>query len=283
MIAISGANGQLGQLVIQHLVTLIDKNQIVALVRNLDKATPLQALGVEVRQADYTQPATLQNALQGIDKLLLISSSEVGQRLPQHKNVIDAAKQAGVKLLAYTSILDAQNSPLALAEEHKGTEAYLQESGLPHVLLRNGWYTENYLAGVIPALKNGVMIGAAADGKISSAARSDYALAAAVVLSSAEEQAGKVYELAGDESYTLSDLCATLSELSGKEVSYVNMPQAEYAKALAGTGMPQAFADILADSDVGAAKGGLFNDSHTLSKLTGKPTIPLKTMLEGIL
>jgi NAD(P)H dehydrogenase (quinone) len=193
--------------------------------------------------------------------------------------VIDAAKRAGVSLLAYTSILRADTSPLALAEEHKATEAYLKTSGLAHVLLRNGWYTENYLASAKPALQHGAYIGSADGGCIASAARADYAEAAAVVLTT-PAQAGKVYELAGDEAYTLAELAAELSRQSGKTVPYVNLPEAEYAKALEVAGLPGPFAAILANSDIGASNGALFDNSHQLGKLIGRPTTPLATLLK---
>ncbi|WP_428241174.1 SDR family oxidoreductase [Gynuella sp.] len=283
MIAITGATGQLGQLVIKHLLQRTSADNVVALARNLDKAKDLQDLGVEVRQADYSQPDTLATALKGVTKLLLISSSEVGQRVPQHKHVIDAAKQAGVELVAYTSLLNADSSPLALAEEHIATEAYLKEAGVPHVLLRNGWYTENYLASIAPALANGGFIGCAKDGKISSATREDYAEAAAVVLTLDAPQGGKVYELSGDESYTLTELCAMISEESGKTIPYINMEEAEFAKALEGAGIPAPFAALLANSDTGVSKGGLFDESHTISTLTGHPTASLRQMVKAYL
>lgn len=282
MIAITGATGQLGRLVIQSLLKRVPAAEIVAAVRQPARASDLAALGVQVREADYTQPASLDTAFKGVDKVLLISSSEVGQRLPQHKNVIDAARRAGVSLLAYTSILRADTSPLALAEEHKATEAYLKASGLAHVLLRNSWYTENYLASVQPALQHGALIGSAGEGRIASAARADYAEAAAVVLTT-PAQAGKVYELAGDDAYTLAEFAAELSHQSGKPVPYVNLPEAEYAKALEAAGLPGPFAAILANSDVGAANGALFDDSHQLGKLIGRPTTPLAAMLKAAL
>ncbi|WP_373327614.1 NAD(P)H-binding protein, partial [Cronobacter turicensis] len=167
------------------------------------------------RAADYGDVAALTAALAGVEKLLLISSSEVGQRAPQHRNVIDAAKTAGVKLIAYTSLLHADRSPLGLADEHVATEKMLAEAGIPYVLLRNGWYTENYLASVPPALEHGVFIGSAGDGKIASASRQDYAEAAASVLT-LDNQAGRVYELAGDNAWTLRDLTALLSKETGK-------------------------------------------------------------------
>jgi len=284
MIAITGATGQLGRLVIQNLLNTVPASQIVAAVRSPEKAADLAALGVQVRQADYAQPATLDAAFQGVDKLLLISSSEVGQRAPQHAAVIAAAQKAGVKLLAYTSLLRADSSPLGLAAEHKETEAMLRASGLPHVLLRNGWYTENYTGSVPAALQYGAVMGSAKDGRIASAARADYAAAAAAVLTK-EGQAGQVYELAGDTAYTLAELAAEIASQSGKPVVYNDLPQAAYADALVQVGLPEGFAALLADSDVGASKGALFDDSHQLSRLIGRPTTPLaevvKTALAG--
>lgn len=284
MIAITGATGQLGRLVIQNLLNTVPASQIVAAVRSPEKAADLAALGVQVRQADYAQPATLDAAFQGVDKLLLISSSEVGQRAPQHAAVIAAAQKAGVKLLAYTSLLRADSSPLGLAAEHKETEAMLRASGLPHVLLRNGWYTENYTGSVPAALQYGAVMGSAKDGRIASAARADYAAAAAAVLTK-EGQAGQVYELAGDTAYTLAELAAEIASQSGKPVVYNDLPQAAYAAALVQVGLPEGFAALLADSDVGASKGALFDDSHQLSQLIGRPTTPLaevvKTALAG--
>ncbi|MGP8307836.1 SDR family oxidoreductase [Vibrio sp. YIC-376] len=279
MIAVTGATGQLGQLVIKHLLNKIEPQQIVALVRNIDKANSLTSLGVQVRQADYSKPDTLADALNGVTKLLLISSSEVGQRAVQHKNVIDAAKQANVELLAYTSLLHADTSPLALAEEHVETEAYLLQANVPYVLLRNGWYTENYLASVAPALANGGFIGCAKDGKISSAAREDYAEAAAAVLTSEEPQSGKVYELSGDAAYTLTELSTLISEKSGKAIPYINMEEADFAKALEGAGLPGPFAAVLANSDTGASNGALYDDSKTLSALIGRPTKSLEQLI----
>ncbi|WP_416260342.1 SDR family oxidoreductase [Gibbsiella quercinecans] len=282
MIAVTGATGQLGRLVIEALLKTVPANQIVAAVRSPEKAQDLAKQGLVVRQADYSQPATLQAAFQGVSKLLLISSSEVGQRAAQHQAVIDAAKAAGVELIAYTSLLHAETSPLLLGEEHRQTEAALQQSGLPFVLLRNGWYSENYAASIAPALAHGAFIGAAKNGRIASAARADYALAAAKVLQ-LDGQAGKVYELAGDDSYTLAEFAAEIAHQSGKAVNYVDMPQAEFAAALKGAGLPAGLADVLADSDVGAAQGALYDDSHTLSQLIGRPTATYQQVIAAAL
>ncbi|MEH4928872.1 SDR family oxidoreductase [Enterobacter cloacae] len=282
MIAITGATGQLGRLVIEQLLKTVPANQIVAIVRNPAKAEALSQQGIVVRQGDYTDQTALTTALKGVKKLLLISSSEVGQRATQHQNVINAAKAAGVTFIAYTSLLHADNSPLGLHVEHVATEKALAASGIPYALLRNGWYIENYLASAPPALEHGVFIGAAGEGKIASATRADYAAAAAKVVSE-EGHAGKVYELAGDSAWTLSELAAELSKQSGKPVVYQNMSEADFAAALKSVGLPAGLADMLADSDVGASKGGLFDDSHTLSKLIGRPTTSLAESVKTIL
>ncbi|HDG1688655.1 TPA: SDR family oxidoreductase [Kluyvera georgiana] len=282
MIAITGATGQLGQHVVANLLNTTAANQLVAVVRNPAKAEALSQKGVVVRQADYGDEAALTKALQGVDKLLIISSSEVGQRAPQHRNIINAAKAAGVKFIAYTSLLHADTSPLGLADEHVATEKMLADSGIPYALLRNGWYTENYLASAPAALEHGVFIGAAGEGKIASATRADYAAAAARVIAE-DGHAGKVYELAGDHGWTLSELAAELAKQSGKNVVYQNLSQADFAAALKSVGLPAGLADMLADSDVGASKGGLFDDSHTLSKLIGRPSTSLAESVKGIL
>ncbi|AKQ44952.1 NmrA family transcriptional regulator [Rufibacter radiotolerans] len=278
-IAITGATGHLGRLVISKLKVKQPEAQIVALVRSKQKAADL---GVEAREADYDQPETLDKALEGIDTLLLISGSEVGKRATQHKNVIAAAKKAGVKWIVYTSLLHADRSTLSLAGEHLATEAALKESGIPYTLLRNGWYTENYTGSIPGALAGGAFIGSAGDGKISSASRSDFAEAAVTVLTSPGQQ-GKVYELAGDEAYTLKDLAAEISRQTGKDIPYKNLPEADYARALTSFGLPIDLAHAIAGWDVSASKGDLFNDGHQLSALIGHPTTPLATTIsEGL-
>jgi NAD(P)H dehydrogenase (quinone) len=274
MIVVTGATGQLGRLVIASLLKKIPAAGIVAAVRNVEKAQDLAALGVQVRQADYNRPESWDAALQGAGKVLLISSSEIGQRVAQHRNVIDAARRAGVKLLAYTSVLHADTSVLGLAGEHRETETSIRASGVPFVLLRNGWYTENYAMGIPTALSLSAVYGCAGDGRISSAARADYAEAAATVLTT-DNQAGKLYELAGDSAYTLSEFAAEISRQAGRAIGYVNLPEAEYRKALLGAGLPEFLAELLANSDTGVSKGALFDDGRQLSKLIGRPTTPL--------
>lgn len=282
MIVITAASGQLGRLVLQELLKSVPANKLVAAVRNPEKVSDFASLGVQVRQIDYTQPHTLDIAFAGAEKVLLISSSEIGSRLPQHTNAINACKQAGVKLLAYTSLLHADSSPLPLAAEHHQTEAVLKESGVPYVILRNSWYTENYTAGIPLALEYGAVMGCAGEGKIASATRADYAAATATVLLT-NDQAGKVYELAGDVAYTLSEFAAQISKLSGKQVIYQNMSEDEYIHVLKNAGLPEPFAVMLAESETGAAKGGLFDASQTLSQLIGRPTTPLSESIQAAL
>ncbi|MEN5194868.1 SDR family oxidoreductase [Sphingobacterium faecium] len=270
-IGITGATGHLGRLVVKQLKEKVAADHIVALVRNTQKAAEL---GVESRIFDYDKPETLSGSLQGIDHLLLISGNEIGQRKTQHENVILAAQEAGVKWIVYTSLLHADTSSLSLAEEHLLTEKALQSSGIPYTILRNGWYTENYTASVPAAITHGVLIGSAGEGQISSAARADYAEAAAVVLTSSNEQ-GKVYELVGDEAYALADLAAEISKQTGKTIPYQNLSEAEYTAALIGAGLPEGLAAAFASFDVGASKGDLYDNNKQLSSLIGRPTTTL--------
>ena len=283
MIVVTGATGQLGRLVISQLLERgVPAAGIVAAVRSPAKAADLAERGVTVREADYTRPQTLVSAFAGAERVLLISSSELGQRLPQHRAVIDAARAARVGQLVYTSLLHADRSPLGLAPEHRDTEALIAASGLPHVILRNGWYTENYLASVPAARQHGAFMGAAGEGRIASASRADFAAAAAVVLTQAIA-GNSVHELAGDAAYTLAELVAELNRQVSGQVRYVNLAQADFAAALIGAGLPKPVAELLADSDKGAEKGALFDASHALSTLIGRPTTPLASAMKEAL
>jgi NAD(P)H dehydrogenase (quinone) len=267
-IAIAGASGKLGRLVVEKLKVLRSGAPLVALARTPSKAADL---GAPVRAADYDAQATLLPALADVETLLLISSSEIGKRAVQHANVIAAAKKVGVKRIVYTSLLHADISPLSLAPEHVATEKELKASGLAFTILRNGWYTENYTGSIPGALAGGAFLGSAGDGRVSGAARADYADAAVVALTT-EGHAGKTYELAGDTAFTLFDLAAEISKQTGRTIPYKNLPEAEYAGALAGFGLPEFFARALASWDVDASKGALFDDGRQLSKLIGHPT-----------
>lgn len=237
---------------------------------------------MQVRRADYSDPASLDAAFAGAGKVLLISSSELGQRVAQHRNVIAAAVRAKAGLLAYTSVLHADTSALGLAEEHRQTEAAVRASGLNYSLLRNGWYVENYTGGLGAALAHGALAGGAGEGRISAAARADYADAAAAVLASTQA-VEQVYELAGDTAFTLGDLAAELSRQSGKGILFHNLPQQDYRDMLLGFGLPAPLAELIADSDAQAARGALYDGSGTLGKLIGRPTISLADAVKAAL
>ncbi len=271
---VTGANGQLGRLVVEQLLLSVEPGTIAGMVRSPQAGASLAARGVTVRVADYDHPETLDAALAGVERVLLISSSALGARVAQHRNVIEAAKRAGVRLLAYTSVLHADVSPLGLAGEHRETEAMLRASGMPFVLLRNGWYTENYMAALPAALQHHALLGSAGTGRIASAARADYAAAAAAVLTSTDVNSG-VFELAGDDAYTLAELAAEVSRQARQDIVYKDLPQADFEAALRGAGLPDFLAALLADSDACAARGALFDEGRQMSRWIGRPTTPL--------
>jgi NAD(P)H dehydrogenase (quinone) len=274
-IVITGATGQLGRHVVEALLERnVPAQDIVAAGRSVEKIADLAARGVQVRSMDYADAASVAEALKGAAKVLLISGNEVGQRVQQHRTVIEAAKAAGVDLVAYTSIANADTTGMKLAAEHQATEAILRASGVPFVLLRNGWYLENYTDQLPGTLAQGAIAGSAGEGRVSAASRADYAHAAAAVLV-AERQAGRIYELGGDEPFTMAELAAEISAAAGKHISYQDLPAQEYAGMLAGVGVPEAFAETLADSDLGIARGDLLVSSGDLRKLIGRPATSL--------
>ena len=283
-IAIAGATGQLGQLVIDALLERgADAAQLVALGRSEEKLAPLAAKGLTTEVADYNVEASLVSALEGVDKLLLISSSEVGQRITQHENIINAAQRVHVSLIAYTSIANALTGNMKLAEEHVATEQLLAGSGIDYVLLRNGWYTENYTDQLLGYLNSGVVLGAAGEGKISAAPRADFAQAAAAVLLSEENEAGKIYELGGDKSFTLSQLAGAVGAAAGQEVRYQEVEPEKLEEIYIESGVPAVFAQILVDTDVQVRNGALEVSSSDLSTLIGRPTTSLgKTIKDAL-
>ncbi|QND72834.1 SDR family oxidoreductase [Tardiphaga robiniae] len=282
MYAVTGASGLLGRLVLSELLNKTDPGNIIALARDPTKLSDLAAEGVIVRPFDYNDVSTLGAALVGVDRLLLISSSEIGRRVPQHRAVIEAAKAANVDFIAYTSVLHADTSPLGLAAEHRATETTIQESGLSYALLRNGWYLENYTLSAGMEIVHGAVIGSTGEARISAASRADYAAAAAKVLLD-ETIEKRIYELAGDDSFTLSDYAATLAEISGKPVAYQYLPEDAFRGALQGIGLPAEVARMVADSSASAANGALFDDKHALSSLIGRPTTKLSAAISAAL
>lgn len=273
---VTGASGQLGQLAVAAFVKRVGTEAVAAIVRDPARSASLFPEGVTVLKGDYDRPETLDRAFAGAERVLLISSNALGNRVTQHRNAVDAAKRAGVSRIAYTSVLHADTSKLGLAEEHRQTETLIEASGLPYTLLRNGWYTENYAASIPAALQHGAFIGSAKDGRIASAARIDYAEAAAVAL--IEDRATRVvHELAGDHAYTLAEFAAELSRQAARTIPYVDLAEADYRTALIGAGLPEPLATLFANSDAAAAEGALFDQSRTLSRLIGRPTTPFAT------
>lgn len=270
MIVVTGATGRLGSLAVAELLAAgVRPDQIIATGRERTKLEELSALcGVHTRYADMQDPDTLASAFAGADKLLLVSTTDVGLRIGNHRRAIDAAKSAGVQLIAYTSALNAATARMRLAHEHRLTEEYLQESGIPCVVLRNGWYLENYTELLPSILEQRTLPGAAGDGLVAAASRRDFAAAAAAVLTN-EGHAGTVYELGGD-AFTLSELAATISDVSRIPVAYSDLSPESYAAALVSTGLPQNIADVLSDADSGLSRGELYTASDDLRRLIGR-------------
>jgi NAD(P)H dehydrogenase (quinone) len=273
MYAVTGATGHLGRMVVAALRERERAGKIVALARDPGKAGALNEVADSIRLFDYDRPETLAPALKGVSKLLLISSNAMGARVAQHEAVIDAAKTAGIELIAYTGILHGERSPVKLGKEHHETEALIGQSGLRHVFLRNGWYIENYTLFLGAALANGVFPASAGDGRISAAARSDYAEAAALSLIHDDGSAEQIYELAGDTAFTLGEFVAEASRQSTKPIQYRNLPEADFAALLTQFGLPHSLAADVAQSSAVTADGALFDDGRALSKLIGHPTV----------
>ncbi|MBC3839486.1 NAD(P)H-binding protein [Streptacidiphilus sp. 4-A2] len=280
---VTGATGQLGRLTVESLLERgVPAGDIVATGRRPDQLKELADRGVQVRAADYADPASLRAAFQGADRVLLVSGSEPAARVRQHRNAIEAARAAGADLVAYTSIVNADTTTMRLAEDHRATEELLRNSGVPFTLLRNSWYFENYTARLADFLGHGAVFGSAGEGRVSGAARADYAAAAAAVLTG-DGHEGRAYELGGDEPFTLAQLAAEITAQSGTQVGYTDLPEAEHAEALAAAGLPQLVADILADADQGLRRGELYTGSGDLARLTGRPTTRLEEAVAAAL
>ncbi|MFE7187481.1 SDR family oxidoreductase [Streptomyces erythrochromogenes] len=273
-IVVTAATGALGRLVVEELLERVPADRVAVVVRNEEKAADLAARGIEVRVADYADPAALAGAFRPGDRVLLISGNEIGRRVAQHTAVIDAAKAAGVAQLAYTGILGGPEADFELASEHTATERAVLASGLPYTFLRNGWYHENYTRDLPAALGHGAVVGSAGEGRIASAARADYAAAAAVVLTG-EGHLNAIYELSGDSAWSLAEYAAEVSAQSGKEIAYTEVPAGEHLKILTGAGVPEGFAAIIVDVDAAIARGRLAGTGGDLARLIGRPTTPV--------
>ncbi|WP_369183352.1 SDR family oxidoreductase [Streptomyces sp. Y1] len=280
MYVVTGATGQLGRLVVEGLLATVPAGEVAVAVRSAEKAADLAARGVAVRVVDYDRPESLAGAFAAGDRVLLISGNELGRRIPQHRAVVEAAAAAGVALLAYTSILGA--ATFRLADEHQATEELVRASGLPYVLLRNGWYAENYLDDAAGTVERGVVLGSAGDGRVAGAPRRDYAAAAVAVLTG-EGHENTVYELSGDTAWSLGELAAELAQASGRRVEHRNVPAPDHLAALVGAGLPEGFAEVLVDVDAGIARGELAGTPGDLARLIGRPTVPLAVSVRAAL
>ncbi|MFI6145488.1 SDR family oxidoreductase [Streptomyces sp. NPDC051109] len=281
-IVVTGATGALGRLVVEELLSEVPAERVAVVVRSEEKAADLAARGVEVRVADYDAPETLAGAFRSGDRVLLISGNEVGRRVPQHLAVIEAARAAGVAQLAYTGILGGPEADFDLADEHKVTEQAILDSGLPHTFLRNGWYHENYTGHLGTVLEHGAVVGSAGAGRIASAARADYAAAAAAVLTG-EGHLNQVYELSGDSAWSLAEYAAEVAAQTGKEVAYSEVPAETHLSILTGAGVPEGFAAILVDVDAAISRGRLAHTGGDLSRLIGRPTTPVADAIASAL
>lgn len=280
-IAITGATGQLGTLVLDHLLKKIPASHLIALVRDTKKAQAFKEQGVEIRHFNYDQAETLSPALKGVDKVLFISASEIGRRSDQHKAIIEAAQHAQIPHLVYTSVINADTSELGLAEEHRETEALIKASGINYTILRNNWYSENYLAGLPQIIEAGALYGAAAESQINSASRVDLAEAAANVLTN-DGHINKTYELAGSNTFTFKDLAAFIAEAANKPIHYQNLTAEEYHAALIQVGLPIYVVNVIVDADIQAQKGALFNPSKDLENLLGRKTTPIQDLIKAL-
>lgn len=282
-LVITGATGHLGRLVVEQLLdTGVPAADIAAVVRDKEKAADIAARGVELRVADYSAPETLTDAFHAGDKVLLISGSEVGQRVAQHQAVIDAAKAAGVALLAYTGVLGGPEADFALADEHKVTEQAILDSGLPYTFLRNGWYHENYTGNLAVVLEHGAVLASAGEGRVASASRADYAAAAVAVLTG-EGHEGRAYELSGDDAWSLAEYAAEVARQSGKDVVYKAVTPEQNLEVLTGAGLPRPFAEILVGVDTAIEQGLLARRNGDLARLIGRPTTPVSDAIAAAL
>ena len=278
-VLVTGATGQLGALIVKHLLKVLPASSVVAGGRNATRAPA----GVEFRFLDYSDPASVEAAMQGITRVVLVSGSEVGKRVPQHQAVIEAAARAGVKLLGYTSILKCDTNPFLLAREHQGTEEVLARGKVPYILLRHGWYSENFASTAPVAIQFGVVNSASGNGRFSTATRDDFAAGDAAMILRDDHQPGQTYELAGSTSFNKREYAEMLSRKSGKKVIVKDLSESDYAAALMQAGVPEVFARIVADYDARSADGWLHDDSRTLEKAIGRPTTPIEVTLDQAL
>ncbi|GAA3608891.1 SDR family oxidoreductase [Kineosporia mesophila] len=278
-IALTGATGALGSLVVDALLTRgTPASDIVVVVRDADRAKALADLGVGVRVASYGDVPALVTALDGVDRLLLISGPESGERVALHGSVVTAAQQAGVGFIAYTSAPHADDTVLLVAPDHAATENLIRASGLAYSILRNNWYHENYGAHLKNAEATGKLFSSAGSGRVASASRADYAEAAAIVLAGGDHD-GRVYELSGDVAWIFADLATVMGEVLGRPVELVQLDRESHIAALTGAGLDPHLIRFVTTLDADIAQGALAEATTDLSGLIGRPTTPL---IEGL-
>lgn len=271
-IAVTGATGHLGRLIVAELLASgVAPDQVVAVGRSAER---LEGIGTRTAVAAYEDLAALTSAFEGVDTLVLVSGSEVGQRVPQHRNAIDAARAAGVGRIVYTSAPHADTTELLLAPEHLATEELLRASGVAWTILRNNWYTENYVGTVAQARETDVIVTSTGDGRVASATRADYAAGAAAA-AVGEGHEGRVYELSGDVAWTFDEFAATVSDVLGTPVVHRNVSGEEQAEILRGAGLDEGTVGFVVGLDAGIARGDLADATADLRTLIGRPTTPI--------
>jgi NAD(P)H dehydrogenase (quinone) len=283
-IVITGATGQLGGLVIQNLLKTVPASEIVAVVRNVKKASAFADLGVEVRQGDYLDPESLQKAFAYADKLLFISSpdSDDTLRVVQHANVVKAARDAGVKHIAYTSYAFAETSKIPLAQVHLATEHAIRTTNIPYTFLRNSLYTEVFVNPALRAsVEHGAVVTNTGSGRINSVSREDLALAAAAVLVG-EGHENKTYSLVSGQTWSYDELSQIISEVSGKQVMHQSVSFEEEKSILLNAGLPEPIAVLMAGIYHAVSEGETSQTADDLQKLIGSPT-PLKITVKQAL
>ena len=281
-IVVTGASGKLGKLVLKELLAA-GAADILATTRTPENLAEFASQGVDVRQADFKNPASLEDAFKGGTRLLLISTTDVGSRVPQHGAAIDAAKAAGVEHVIYTSWPDPQHSVAAVSPDHAATEDLVLKSGLKFTFLGNYLYSETLMFGLPKALETGKLFGAAGDGRAAYVTRQDCAYAAAGVLNNAVRYENKRLGISGPVAYTRSEIAQLASGITGKPLVYVDLPAEDFGKALVGAGMPEGFAKLFVSFELAIKAGELEAVTQDVSEVSGHTPASLSDFLKSAL
>ena len=279
---VTGATGKFGTKVVETLLKTVPASQLAVSVRKPEKAEGLRARGVEVRQGDFDHPQSLDSAFAGIDRLLIISADGDNEtRIRQHRDAVAAAERAGVKFIAYTSLVNATESKNLFAPTHQATEEAILKTGIPYSFLRNNWYLENEIPGIQGVLAGAPWVTSAGDGRVGWALQQDYAEAAATVLSGNGHE-NKIYELSG-KSLTQEEFVSLLGSVLGKEVTVQQVDDTTYADIMKNAGIPDFVIPILVDIQKSIREGTLDFESNDFEKVLGRPATPIKEALTQIL